>query len=101
MTKKFFMVFLGILPIQLCFAGQTIKLGQIVVTPYKTAISTSLNPSSTDIVNVDEKTSNGVFTLLDSLKDIPSLSYSVRGGLRRRNRCIHKRSGILAYPGFA
>jgi len=80
MTKKFFMVFLGILPIQLCFAGQTIKLGQIVVTPYKTAISTSLNPSSTDIVNVDEKTSNGVFTLLDSLKDIPSLSYSVTGG---------------------
>jgi len=81
MAKKFFVVFLGILPIQLCFADQTIKLGQIVVTPYKTAVSTSLNPSSTDIVNVDEETSEGIFTLLDSLKDIPGLSYATTGGL--------------------
>ncbi len=65
----------------LSFSQDTIPLGEIVVTPYRTEVSASLNPSSIDVIDVSEKNSEGVFTLIDAIKDIPSLSHTTTGGL--------------------
>ena len=81
MTKKFLVFFLLFLPIQFCFADQIIELEKIVVTPYKTAISTSLNPSSTDVILAEELNDEGVFSLINAIKDISSLSHATTGGL--------------------
>jgi len=81
MTKKFLVFFLLFFPIQFCFADQIIELEKIVVTPYKTAISTSLNPSSTDVILAEELNDEGVFSLINAIKDISSLSYATTGSL--------------------
>jgi len=82
MIKKFLILLLGIIPVQLCNAQEMIELEKIVVTPYKTAVSASLNPSSTDVISVEELNSKGVFSLIDAIKDIPSLSYATAGGVK-------------------
>ena len=81
MAGKFLVFLLVFLPIQFCFADETIELEKIVVTPYKTAVSASSNPSSTDVILVEELNDEGVFSLIDAIKDIPSLSYATTGSL--------------------
>jgi vitamin B12 transporter len=58
-----------------------VNLGEIVITPYKTAISSSQSPAAVDIISVEESNSKGIFSLSKSLKNIPSLDYSITGGL--------------------
>jgi len=81
MAKRFLIFFLVFFPIQICLAEETIDLEKIVVTPYKTAVSASLNPSSTDVILVEELNTKGIFSLADAIGDIPSLSYATTGGL--------------------
>lgn len=79
--KKLIALLIVIFSIQLCFADDTIELEQIVITPYKTAVGTSLSPASTDVLFADELNDEGVFTLTDALEDISSVSYATTGGL--------------------
>lgn len=62
-------------------SSYAIDLEKIVITPYKTAVRASLNPSSTDVILVEELSDKGIFTLTDAIKDIPSLSYATTGSL--------------------
>ncbi|MCF7870303.1 MAG: TonB-dependent receptor [Candidatus Omnitrophica bacterium] len=59
----------------------TIRLKEIVVTPYKVAIGSFQSPASVDEILVKEADLKGVSGLADSLKNIPSVSYSITGGL--------------------
>jgi vitamin B12 transporter len=61
--------------------GEAIRLEPIVVTPYKVAISSFQSPASVEEILVEEADSKGVSGLADSLKNIPSVSYSITGGL--------------------
>ncbi|OQX79104.1 MAG: hypothetical protein B6D56_07755 [Candidatus Omnitrophica bacterium 4484_70.1] len=58
-----------------------IKLGKIVVTPYKTAVEETLNPSSVDIIYTEKLIQKGIFSLKEAIKNIPSLAYTTSGGL--------------------
>jgi len=60
---------------------RNLDLGKIVISPYKTAVKRSLNPSSTDIILVDDMNNQGIFSLKDAIKNIPSLSYQTTGGI--------------------
>lgn len=81
MLKKLWVFILLVLPVQYCFANEVIELEKIVVTPYKTAVVETLNPSSVDVISVEEANSQGIFTLTEAIKDIPSLSYATTGSL--------------------
>jgi vitamin B12 transporter len=76
---SFFLVFF--LGISFSYAQETIKLEPIVVTPYKIAIGSSQNPASVEVLSVEEVNSEGIFQLSESLKNIPSIDYSITGGL--------------------
>ena len=83
MVKKLVMFILLFFPVQLCFAEETIELEKIVITPYKTAVSASLNSSSTDVILVEELSDKGVFTLGEAINSLPSLylkSSGMQGG---------------------
>jgi vitamin B12 transporter len=61
--------------------GEAIRLEPIVVTPYKVAISSFQSPASVEEISVEEAESKGISGLADSLKNIPSVNYSITGGL--------------------
>jgi len=79
MTKKLVMFILLFFPAQLCFAGEVIDLEKIVITPYKVGVSVSQNPSSTDVILVEELNAKGIFSLTNAIKNIPSLSCKSSG----------------------
>ncbi len=81
MIKKFLILLLGIIPVQLCSAQEAIELEGIVVTPYRIGVSVSQDPSSTDVISAEGLNDKGVFTLTDAIKGIPSVSYSTSGGV--------------------
>ncbi len=60
---------------------KAISLEEIVVTPYKIGIGSQQSPASVEEISVEDTNSKGVSGLADSLKNIPSLSYSITGGL--------------------
>ncbi|MBL7130812.1 MAG: TonB-dependent receptor [Candidatus Omnitrophica bacterium] len=59
---------------------ELVELKRIVITPYKTVVTALLNPSSTDVISVDELNAEGIFTLKGAIEDISSLSYATTGG---------------------
>ena len=79
--KRITIFFIVIFSVQVCFANDSIELDQLVITPYKTAVGTSLSPASTDMLFVDELNSEGIFTLTDSIENISSVNYATTGGL--------------------
>ncbi|RKY46127.1 MAG: hypothetical protein DRP81_01650 [Candidatus Omnitrophota bacterium] len=56
--------------------AQEIELGQIVVTPHRTATSVDIEPFSLEVLNVKEASKKGEFTLPEVLKDISDLGYA-------------------------
>jgi vitamin B12 transporter len=74
----------AVLLAQTCVFAQSeterVALERIVVTPYKMDVSASLDPSSTDVILAEEISNQGVLSLTDAIKDIPSLSYATAGG---------------------
>ncbi|RKY32677.1 MAG: hypothetical protein DRP68_03495, partial [Candidatus Omnitrophota bacterium] len=56
--------------------AQEIELGQIVVTPHRTATSVDIEPFSLEVLNVKEASKKGEFTLQEVLKDISDLGYA-------------------------
>ncbi len=61
-------------------AQDTIQLEDIIVTPYKTSVTKSLNPASMDKISVEEANTKGIFTLSETLKNQSSISYTLTGG---------------------
>lgn len=59
--------------------SQEVHLERIVVTPYKVVVSEAINPSSTNIISVEELQKQGVFSLKNAIEDISSLSYAITG----------------------
>lgn len=82
MKRIVFLLLFFFCSIQICFSSdKEVELGEIVITPYKTAISTRLNPLATDVIYVDEANSRGVYSLTDAIKDISSVSVATTGSL--------------------
>lgn len=64
-----------------CLAYDVIELEPIVITPYKVAVSSSINPSSTDVLDVEKLNKKGVFGLTKSLSELSSVAHATTGGL--------------------
>lgn len=61
--------------------AEDVSLEKIVVTPYRSGVSTQENPSSTTVINVDEQESAGKFSFVDLIKGTQGVDYAVTGGL--------------------
>ena len=62
-------------------AQETIELGEIVITPYKTEVSAEEGGSDVDTVYTEEEYKKGNYSLVSSLEDNPSVMVVRSGGL--------------------
>jgi vitamin B12 transporter len=58
---------------------EVVRLEEIVVTPYKAAVSSFQSPASVETIFTKEANSKGVFGLKEAIKDLSSLSFKSSG----------------------
>lgn len=61
--------------------AEDVELERIVVTPYKTGISSKLNPSSLNVTTDQELEDKGATNITEGLKGITDISYATSGGI--------------------
>jgi len=79
--KKFlFFMVLGLV-VYLKAQAADVDLEKIVVTPYKSGVSSSLSPASCDVIQADAASGEGKISVTDAIKNITGLHYTVSGGV--------------------